>query len=440
MRHNRRMSLNDALARTLLENHPADSARVLERLEPSGAWAELRMLEPSYQAAILENFSLAYAARVLREMPQETVTEVVRELPSEVTADLLEYLPDVEAEALLGRLPHLHAEEIEALAEYEEGTAGAVMSPDFVALREGATVADALTRLRRMALVGRNVSYVYVVDDEDHLCGVLLMRDLVLNRPSTLLGMIMLRNVVCVRTEDELGDVADLLLEKRLLSVPVVDDGGRLQGVVLATQLVSELQEEGYEDAQKMFGAGSDEHASSTALFSLKKRLPWMQVNLLTAFLAAAVVGAFESIIAQVTILAAFLPVVAGQGGNAGAQALAVMLRSLALEEIDIRKPRKVLLKEAFVGFVNGLATGVVAGAVAALVSGNVALGVVIALAMTINLLIAGVAGAAIPMMMQRFGQDPAQSSNIFLTTITDVVGFAAFLGLAMLARPWLLA
>ena len=189
-----------------------------------------------------------------------------------------------------------------------------------------------------------------------------------------------------------------------------------------------------------MFGAGSDEQASSTSLFAIQKRLPWLQVNLATAFLAAAVVGAFTGLIEQITVLAAFLPVVAGQGGNAGAQALAVMLRSLALDEIDPRRPRRTLFKEARVGFVNGVVTGVVAGALAALFSGNTALGVVIATAMTLNLVIAGVAGAAIPLVMARVGQDPAQSSNIILTTVTDIVGFASFLGLAVLARPWLLS
>ena len=188
-----------------------------------------------------------------------------------------------------------------------------------------------------------------------------------------------------------------------------------------------------------MFGAGSDEHASSPAFFAIRKRLPWLEVYLATAFLAAAVAAAFDGLIAQMTILAAFLPVVAGQGGNAGAQALAVMLRSLARGEIDPRHPRKILIKEGLVGLINGVLTGLSAGAIATVVSGNVMLGAVIALAMTINLVIAGVSGAGIPILMERLGQDPAQSSNIILTTVTDVLGFATFLGLALLSIPWLM-
>jgi magnesium transporter len=290
-----------------------------------------------------------------------------------------------------------------------------------------------------MAEVGRNVNYVYVVDDEKQLTGVLLMRDLVLALPHTKLQDIMIKNVVRAYTLETLTDVADKLRERRLLALPVVDDGDRLKGVVLATQLVSELQEEGFEDAQKMFGAGSDERASSPAGFAIRKRLPWLSVNLATAFLAGAVVGAFEGIIAEITILAAFLPVVAGQGGNAGAQALAVTLRSLALDEMDARASRRILFKEALVGLSNGLATGLLAAIVAVVISQNMILGVVIMLAMVLNLVIAGIAGAGIPILLERFGQDPAQSSNILLTTVTDVVGFAAFLGLALAMRQWLL-
>lgn len=427
------------LARALIETHPLEAARVLERLEPAEAWEALGRFEAPLRAPVVEWFAPDFAARVLQEVAPEEAAEVVRELPSEASNDILAYLPEGARQALLAELPSAHAEELEELSEYGEDTAGSVMSPEFVALRERATVADALTRLRRLAIVGREVNYVYVVSDARELRGVLVMRDLVLNLPRTPLAQVMVPEPLRVYAEDPLDEVRDALLERNLLAVPVVDDAERLVGIILATQLVSELQEEGFEDAQKMFGAGSDEHASSSAAFSIRKRLPWMQVNLATAFLAAAVVGAFEGVIAQLTVLAAFLPVVAGQGGNAGAQALAVMLRSLALDDVDLGLKRKVLLKEAWVGLVNGVATGVVAGALAALFAGNVALGVVIALAMTVNLVIAGVAGAGIPILMERLGQDPAQSSNIILTTVTDVLGFASFLGFAALARPWLL-
>jgi magnesium transporter len=428
-----------ALANELAESHPLDAAKILERLEPPEAWEALRLFDATFRPHIIEGFNTAYAARVLLGLSSDERVSIVRELPSEVTADVLEYFPDEDKAELLGELSDLHAEEIEELADYEEGTAGSVMSPEFVALREEATVTDALTRLRRMALIGQNVNYVYVLDDNSRLTGVLMMRDLVLSSATKRLRDIMVKNVLRVYASTKLSDVADLLMERRLLAAPVIDDDERLKGVVSATQLVSELQEEGFEDAQKMFGAGEDESASSTALFSIRKRLPWLGVNLLTAFLAGAVVGAFDEVLGQMTFLAAFLPIVAGQGGNSGAQALAVTLRSLALEEMDVRKPGRVILKEFLVGISNGVLIGLLAGIAATIISGKIALGLVILLAMIINLVMAAIAGSMIPIVMQRLGQDPAQSSNILLTTITDCVGYGAFLALALLARPWLM-
>jgi len=426
------------LAQTLIEHHPIDTARVLERLSPIEAWAALVLVEEPYRAEIVESFSPEYAARVLTLAGLESTLRLVREMPSEVSTDIFECLPEEFERQLLHELPNIRSDEIEELLEYPEDTAGSVMSPEFVALNETATVNDALTRLRRMSSVGKDVSYVYVVDKELHLTGVLMMRDLVLASGATPLSEVMLTNIVKVYDDDDLDDVADKLIEKKLLAVPVVNDAEQIKGVIVATQLVKDFQEEGFEDAQKMFGAGSDEHASSGIGYTIRQRLPWLQVNLLTAFLAAAVVGAFDGIIAQFTILAAFLPVVAGQGGNAGAQALAVMLRAIALDEIDVRKPRRVLVKEAWVGLLNGVAVGIVAGLIAGFFGTSIALGIVVMLAMIINLFIAGIAGATIPMVMERLGQDPAQSSNIILTTVTDIIGFAAFLGLAVFAMPWL--
>lgn len=432
-------SLNTELARTLIEQHPIATALVLERYSHEESLDLLAALPLDTQAEILEAFHSEYAAKVLLGHDAEIRQALIRELPSQITAEVLAHFPEDIRADVVANLPVLHQEELEHLDSFDEDTAGSVMNPEFTALQEDATVTDAIRRLRRLALLGRSPSYIYIENDERKLVGVLMMRDLVLSQPGLKLGKIMLTNVAKVYTSDSLNKVAQLLREKRLLSVPVVDDGDVLQGVISGTQLVEELQEEGFEDAQKMFGAGSDEHATSSIGFSIRKRLPWLNINLLTAFMAAAVVGLFDDLIAQITILAAFLPVVAGQSGNAGAQALAVMLRSLAMQEVDAKAPRAVLRKEALVGLFNGLVTGIAAAAIAYLISRSLALAVVVFAAMTVNLVVAGLAGAGIPIVMQRLNQDPAQSSNIILTTVTDVLGFAAFLGFALLARPYLL-
>jgi magnesium transporter len=221
--------------------------------------------------------------------------------------------------------------------------------------------------------------------------------------------------------------------------VPVVDHEGHILGIIKAEQLLQGVQEEITEDLQRMFGAGGDERVSSPILYSLKKRLPWLHVNLATAFLAAAVVALFEDVIARITVLAVFLPVVAGQGGNAGAQSLAVVMRGLVMREIPKEGFRQLVLKESLLGTISGAVTGVVTAAVAWVWHGNPWLGLVIGLAMIVNLFAAGLSGAAIPILMKRVGLDPAQCSSIILTTVTDVIGFFAFLGFAVVFQNHLL-
>jgi magnesium transporter len=228
-------------------------------------------------------------------------------------------------------------------------------------------------------------------------------------------------------------DVARLLEEKKLMSLPVVDMEGKLLGIIRYDALVDAAKQDVSEDLQAMFGAGKDERALSKAMFAIKKRLPWLSINLATAFLASAVVGLFEDTIARITVLAIFLPVVAGQSGNTGSQALAVTMRGLALREIRGRHWLRVTRKEILVGFVNGCAIAVITSAVVFFWASSFGLALVIAVAMIISMVIAGLSGAVIPIILKALGQDPAQSSSIILTTVTDVVGFLSFLGLATL-------
>jgi magnesium transporter len=219
----------------------------------------------------------------------------------------------------------------------------------------------------------------------------------------------------------------------------VVDSPTHIVGIIKAERMIQGVQEEATQDIQKMFGAGGDEKAFSSIPFSLRKRLPWLHVNLATAFMAAAVVAMFEDIIAKLTVLAVFLPVVAGQGGNAGAQSLAVVMRGIVMREIPRKKILSLIRKEAQLGTINGVVIGVVTAVVAWVWYGNPYLGLVIGLGMLLNLFFAGLAGASIPLLMRRIGLDPAQSSNIILTTVTDVMGFMAFLGLAVIFQQFLL-
>lgn len=312
------------------------------------------------------------------------------------------------------------------------------MSPDITALGPAVTVGKAIQVIRSLGKK-KPLYYVYVTDVQDRLVGVLAMRDLILSDPHVSVESIMMKDVVAVPAHLDREEVVKLASKRRYLRIPVVDSENRLLGTLNSEDLIGAAAEEASEDMQKMVGVAGDEEVLSPVFFSLRKRLPWLQVNLATAFLAAAVVGLFENTIARITALAVFLPVVAGQGGNTGAQTLAVVIRGLALGQIERSVAGRVLLKEALLGVLNGISVGLVTALVATLWEGNPYFGLVIGLAMVMNMFAACVAGAGIPMAMRALGWDPAQSSSIILTTVTDILGFFSFLGLATLFQHLLI-
>jgi magnesium transporter len=305
------------------------------------------------------------------------------------------------------------------------------MERSFVGVAADMTVREALQRLQRSDV--RRARSRFVVSTDQRLAGRVDMQDLALAGGDEPLRQYMqgIEGVVTALAPRE--EVVDLLDRTRLDSVPVVDAEGKLMGVVRYRSLFQAIEDVATADLQKMMGVGADERALSGAMFSVRRRLPWLHINLLTAFLAAAVVGLFENLIAQFTALAVLLPVVAGQSGNAGSQALAVTIRGLALKEIGMREWRKVLNKEVLVGLTNGVALAITCGLGVYLWSRSLGLALVIAVAMVLSMIAAGISGALVPILLTRFGQDPATASSIILTTVTDVAGFFSFLGTATL-------
>lgn len=430
---------SEKLIKKFFEHDPLDAAHTLETMDEEEAIAILRNLPAHLAVEAFEFIELRFAAELVMKLPQKQLKQLLVDLEVSRTADLFLRLDEEDKELFIGYLSPTKKRQVQEHLIYPESSAGRIMSPDFLAFYQGIKVKEGIQRLRSLMKKGERIDYVYVVDSENKLVGVLIMRDLLLSNPDTPLGKVMHKQVFSVNAFMDREDVAHQVAQKRFLAVPVVDRESRILGTIKTNELLTHTEEEATEDIQKMFGAGGDERVFSPMSFTISKRLPWLHVNLATAFLAAFVISFFEDIIAKVTLLAVFLPVVAGQGGNSGAQSLAVVMRGLVTKEIQPNLARRVVRKEAVTGLFNGLILGVVTGAVAWLWGGNPYLGLVIGIAMVINMLLAGLAGAAIPLTMKALGLDPAQSSSIILTTITDVVGFLAFLSLAVLFQNHLI-
>lgn len=414
------------------EQEPVRAAHCLETMDEDESVAVLNELPSQMVADIFLHFQPHFAAAVLKAFPPEILTSVAEKLDPQQGASLLLQLSAENRMQLLAGFPEKVKKTIQEILTYPENSAGRIMSPEFLAFHSEITAHNAIQRIRVLARKKSPASYAYVVDKENHLTGVINMRDLMLAPPGAKLDEIMRKDVFSIRCFTDREQIADEFSKRRYFAAPVVDEEQHLLGVVKAEQLLEDVQEEATEDMQKMFGAGGDERVFSPMAFSLRMRLPWLHVNLATAFLAGSVVALFQSTIGKFPVLAVYLPVVAGQGGNAGAQSLVIVIRGIVMREIRQHKVWKLIFKEAGIGIINGVVVGLVTALAAYLWHGNPFLGLVVGLAMFLNLVIAGLAGAAIPLGMKRLGMDPAQCSNIILTTFTDVMGFFLLLGFAV--------
>jgi magnesium transporter len=421
------------LAIEALERYPAEGVRWLEAASHAETAALLERVRAETVVAVLQRLTPETASRVLEKLNETTARQALSAIDPSRAVSLLARLEETERERLLALPDPRAAKELRALAAYPPDTAGAMMDPWVLGLPPDTAVRQALVRLR--AFRSKRVRRVFLVDEEGRLSGSVRLQDLAMARPSQRLAELVdpATGAVSVAATAGREEVVETLARSRLSSLPVVSFEGRLLGVIRDDVLLDAATAEASADVQTMFGASREERALSPIRFAVRKRLPWLEINLATAFLAAAVVGLFEGTIARFTALAVLLPVVAGQAGNTGAQALAVTMRGLALREIRVRHGLRVGLKELGVAFFNGLVVAVTTATAVWFWSHSLGLTLVIGLSMVLSMVAAGLSGAAIPMMLTAVGQDPAQSSSIILTTVTDVVGFFSFLGIATL-------
>jgi len=418
-----------ALTHRYLLDHPHEAARRLETLSPDDIAGVLSAQPPHSVVRAWSLLAPDIARAVIERVPGPLARRLLEEAEPAAAAAVLVQCEAAERERLLALMQADVRLELEELLSYPDDSAGRLMDPHVTPVRADLTVGEALARLRRLRR--RGLRQLFLVDAEGRLAGRVEIQDLAVAEEAWPLAEIAKGVSAAVRDLDPREDVVDTLQKTPISELPVINHDGRFVGVIRQTALVSAIEQETSVDIQTMVGASRDERALSSPFFAVRKRLPWLQINLLTAFLAAAVVGMFESTIAKFTALAVLLPVVAGQSGNAGAQALAVTMRGLVLREIGLRHWPRMVWKEAAVGMVNGVAVAITTGIGVGLWSGSIGLVAVICTAMVISMIIAGVSGALVPIVLRRFGQDPATASSIVLTTVTDVAGFFSFLGIA---------
>ncbi len=422
---------SQALIEEFFRLHPGEAARALAASPVPEA---LRLLEAGHEetaARVFERLDPDRAVELVEAMGDALFQRLWQGMDPGVGSALLSRLEKETRTDRLAALPEGLAAEMKELMRYPAESAGGLMDTAVTVFSANETAEEALDRIRSFS--ERRIHDLCVADADGRLAAVLPLQRVAVAQPGERLGGLAQGPPVCVQAMSSLEEVVELLETHKLASLPVVGFEGRPRGIILHDALVEAAQQEASENLQTMVGAGADEQALSSPWLAVRKRLPWLQVNLATAFLAASVVALFEGTIAKFTALAVFLPVVAGQAGNTGAQSLAVAMRGLALREFRPRGWFRVARKELLAGMINGVAVAVTTSLVAYLWSGTLGLPLVIGTSMVFSMAMAGLTGALIPVVLTVLGKDPAQSASIVLTTVTDVLGFLSFLGLATL-------
>lgn len=419
----------EAARRLVRGLHPSEVADFIERLparERGGVWA---LLDPAREGAVLAHMQDTVRADVLEQMRPTDVADATRTLAADDVADILQDLPDEVAGTILQAMDAQNRQRLADILTYPEDTAGGLMDTDVVSVRADVSLDVVARYLRRLGQIPDQTDNLMVVDRDNQYLGVLPLAELLV-RPTESPVADWMQDEISLPARLPATDVARLFEQRDLVSAAVVDEAGNLLGRITIDDVVDVIQEEAEQALRSMAGLGEDD-MFSPVIASARRRAVWLGINLLTAFLAAWVIGRFAEAIRELVALAVLMPVVAGMGGIAGSQTLTIAIRGIALGQLVKSNIRPLLEKELAVGLVNGVIWSAVVGLIVVLWFGDFSLGLIIGVAMIINLLVAALAGALIPVVLKRYGIDPAIAGGVILTTVTDVVGFMTFLGLA---------
>ncbi len=426
--------VNVRAERLLSKMPPADVAPLLTDLTNDETRTVIELLFRQRRAAlVLRELPLEMLPQVFEAVTDQRLADVLARLEIDDLIELIECVPEERREEVLSRLPAHRRDELMKAELYPEDSAGRVMTTSYVALDEKMTAQEAIDSIRVLGEDDESVLYLYVVDDQRSLSGVVPIRRLVASAPGRALGELMIQDPVSVRAEADQEEVAALVRRYDLLGIPVVDVDRRLLGVITVDDVIDVITEEATEDIYHLAGLSEEDRVFSPAHTSIRKRLPWMLVNLATCFLAAWVVGLFQRTIEQVVALAVFMPVVAGMAGNGGTQSLTVITRGIALGELEFSTGLRAAAKELMVGVSLGAVTGLASAGIAYFWNGGAVIGLALFLSMVVAMAVSGLMGAAVPLGLKALRQDPALGSGVIVTTFTDVFAFFSFLGIASL-------
>lgn len=421
----------------LAEIAPGAAAAILEELDEEALTELIGELDPPEAAEVLSELQAEIAAEVLSELPAAEAAVLLEEMTAEDAADVLSEVQEDAAASMIQHLTADVAEEVRRLLSFAPDSAGGLMTTEVARLPVGMTAGEAIERIRQLREELEDLSYVYVTDDQGILQGVVSFRDLVFNRPGIGLNEVMVSDPIVVGANADRSEVNEIISQYHIRAVPVVDEAGGLLGVVTTDAVIESVQEEASEDFAAAMGAGISENVRSPVLDSVRARLPWIAFDVLISSSVVWAVSQFNDVLDSFVVLAALMPLVARIGGDAGAQSLAVVIRGLAADEIPSSGNVRVVTREASIGAINGVAIAILSGILGYVMQelrsgpSPLRVGLAMAVAAGVNLVIAGIAGSGIPLLLRRAGFDPALGSNLFLTTVTDLLGFAGFLAVA---------
>ena len=430
-------SSREKLNEIIEEIHPQDILDAIREFEGDKKLL-LNKLPEDVVANIIDQADDEEKYELLALFPEASQKLILNEMSSDELVDLLETVTPDRANNLIEKLHKDDIEEVKGLLNYEPDTAGGIMATEFLAVKENMTVGDTLKYLQMESPDAETAYYLYVLDEEEHLKGVVSLRDIVISEFNTNILDIMHENIISIPVNMDQEEVGHIFEKYGFLIMPVVDVMDKMLGIVTVDDIMEVLRNENTEDIYRLAGVQEGERVEGSIGGSVKRRLPWLYINLITAIAASLTVSMFEGTIQRVVTLATFMPIVAGMGGNTGTQTLTIIVRSIALGELTFENAKKVLLKEIAAGIIMGLAVGIVVGIIGSIWVGKPVFGLIIGLAMLLNMAAATLAGFLVPITLKKLKIDPALASAVFVTTVTDVLGFFFFLGLATVFLKYL--